>query len=170
MLDIKNVNPKMLIVGVVSSVVLIVMGIGIYLWLKNKKSPITNPYGLVFVQDGVLGMASYHFNSLSDCYISYKSAPDDWRLDDGSKVPVQKPFVRPSFDTSTRTFRGVIEWSPPKTWDGDHSWEYEMVFNKEFDAIVSGQVTGRPNGWILKYTTTVQDDAMQYLQYKPPQS
>ena len=36
-------------------------------------------WGCVFVQHGRLGLASYHFESLEDCYISYANAPDGWR-------------------------------------------------------------------------------------------
>ena len=52
------------------------------------------------------GLASYHFNSLEDCYISYDAAPETWRLDDGCRPPSKKPWEEVSYDPETRIFRG----------------------------------------------------------------
>jgi hypothetical protein len=99
---------------------------------------ITALYGTTFVQHEQLGVASYHFESPSNCYISYASAPALWRLDDGSALPEKKPFTNTSYEAETRTFKGVVEWDPP--FAGETRWEYEMVFSDDFAAIVSGAV------------------------------
>ena len=107
--------------------------------------------GSVYVQEGAeLGVASYHFDSLTKCYISYKNAPKDWILDDGKKPPEKKYFTRTSYNDETRTFMGVISWVP-SLWDTDNEWDYEFIFSEKFDTIVSGTCTCRPSGIIDKY-------------------
>ena len=56
------------------------------------------------------GVASYHFDSPEQCYISYANAPETWLLDDGSKPPRQKDFELMSYEPSSRTFKGTINW------------------------------------------------------------
>ena len=128
------------------------------------------PYGRVFVQEDGLGVASYHFDSASNCYISYARAPAEWKLDDESTPPAKKPFTQTSFDPRTRTFRGVVEWPAPRTWGGETSWEYEMIFTDAFDAIESGRVTVRPDGSVLRFglDDDDDDDALRYTVYTPP--
>lgn len=72
-------------------------------------------------------------------YISYEHAPASWTLDDGSRPPARKFFLNPTFDAATRTFTATIEWGPT-TFGGDGRWDYTMVFDEGFDAIVGGQV------------------------------
>jgi hypothetical protein len=60
-------------------------------------------FGLVFVQGGHAGVASYHFASPDDCWISYADAPEEWKLDDGSRPMPKKPFTAVAFDAATRT-------------------------------------------------------------------
>ncbi|CAE8648955.1 unnamed protein product [Polarella glacialis] len=98
-------------------------------------------FGLVFVQTPGLGCASYHFDAENDCYVSYASAPETWKLDDGSMPPAKKPFTDASWDPQTRTFRGVIEWAPGQKFDGQSRWEYEIVFAEDFFGIIGGSVT-----------------------------
>jgi len=99
----------------------------------------TSIVGQVYVQGGTVGLASYHFESLEDCYISYENAPDSWKLADGSSPPARKLFLSPAFDAETRTFTGTIEWGA-NTFGGHARWEYTMVFSETFDMIVSGAV------------------------------
>lgn len=40
---------------------------------------VTTIFGSTYVQAGVLGLASYHFNSLHDCYISYARSLETWK-------------------------------------------------------------------------------------------
>ncbi len=84
--------------------------------------------GEVYTQGrrGCLGVASYHFDTLEQTYISYAAALPEWRLDDGSAPPERKYFEETSYDGATRTFRGIIRWEPVP-FNGASRWEYEMV-------------------------------------------
>ncbi len=130
----------------------------------------TGPYGRVFVAKTGLGADSFHFDSVSDCYLSYARAPADWVLDDGSKLPAKKPFTRTSFDPRTRTFRGVVEWPPPATCHGgEQSWEYILIFTDAFDAVEWGLFTVRPSGAVFKLGEwSAEDEALRYTLYTPP--
>ena len=100
--------------------------------------------GLVFVQSGTVGLASYHFDGPGDVYIDYSEAPANWRLDDGSRFPDQKAFIDQGFDEDSRTFAGTIDWSDPEgtTAEGSRTWVYEMVFDRSYTEIAGGQVVG----------------------------
>ena len=74
------------------------------------------------------GVASYHFESREQCYISYANSPESWRLDDGSRPPGRKPFEQISYDESTRTFKGRVSW--PEPFDGAVRWDYTIVFSE----------------------------------------
>ena len=87
--------------------------------------PVTSIWGQVYLQDGSIGIASYHFDSPTECYISYANAPSDWKLDDGSSPPKKKYFENASYDEKTKVFRGVIIWKPAK-FNGEETWTYEM--------------------------------------------
>ena len=104
-----------------------------------RRPDVDSIYGCVFLQAGARGMASYHFVDADDCYISYEAAPDDWRLDDGSPPPERKRFEAPTYDASTRTFHGTIDWSD-NLFHGDARWEYTMVFSESFNIIRGGQM------------------------------
>lgn len=100
----------------------------------------SNLHEQVFIQRDGPGFVSYHFVHEAKAFISYESPKcAAWLLDDGQPLPARKPFEEASFDTETRTFRGVITWTPT-TFLGDQRWEYEMVFDTEFTQIVGGQV------------------------------
>ena len=96
-------------------------------------------FGLVFVQGGHAGVASYHFASPDDCWISYADAPEEWKLDDGSRPMPKKPFTAVAFDAATRTFHGTVLWEEA-TFDGASRWEYMMVFSEDYNLIVGGQM------------------------------
>lgn len=104
---------------------------------RLAKPAVTTMFGSIFAQNNKLGCASYHFDSEEDCYISYTNAHVDWCLDDGSPLPAKKPFTNARYDEGTRTFRGQVEWMPPR--GGETLWEYEMIFAEDFSAIVGGQ-------------------------------
>jgi len=103
-----------------------------------KKAAVSTLFGTVFLQGGAAGMAAYHFDAPDDCYISYESAPAEWKLDDGTPLAGRKAFVNPTYDASTRTFTGAIEWSPATINNGDARWEYTMTFSESFNIISSG--------------------------------
>ena len=69
------------------------------------------PFGCVYVQGMSVGVASYHFDSPGNIYISYEHAPPQWRLDNGDSPPMRKPFLEPAYNTDTRTFTGIIDWA-----------------------------------------------------------
>jgi hypothetical protein len=95
------------------------------------------------LQNGGLGLASYHFQpGIGEAYISYEAAPQEWNLDDGSRLPNKKVFVDPQYDSDTRTFMGTIEWGETAPFDGEARWEYKMVFSEDFKTIASGEVRG----------------------------
>ena len=74
------------------------------------------------------------------CYISYESAPPPWTLDDGTRPPGRSQHcARPSYDPAERTFRGTAEWSPPATFGGSASWDYEVIFAEDLECIVGGR-------------------------------
>ena len=85
-------------------------------------------FGCAFLQNGSVGVASYHFESPDECYISYEHAPEQWKLGDGSRPPPRKPFLNPKYGEATRTFTGTIEWE--EGFNGDARWEYEMIFSR----------------------------------------
>merc|ERR1712194_444738 len=94
----------------------------------------------IFVQGDTLGMASFHFVTDDEAFISYESvACTDWRLGDGNALPSKRKFAAASFDADTRTFRGVLSWAPT-SFCGDERWEYEMVFAPDYSGIVGGQI------------------------------
>ena len=99
--------------------------------------------GAVYVQGSHteydLGLASYHFESETDCYISYASPHCMmWpSLDNGERPPVKKPFVNVTIDENGRTFRGDIVWHPT-SWRHDKLWVYEMHFSEDYNSIESG--------------------------------
>jgi hypothetical protein len=86
-----------------------------------RQPDVSTIFGTAFLQGGKPGVASYHFDSPTDCYISYEHAPAQWTLDDGSHPPAKKSFVNPTYDASTRTFTGCIEWQTTTINNGDAS-------------------------------------------------
>jgi len=107
------------------------------------RDPPTRLLGCAFMQGGSLGLASYHFPvdaGVEGAYISYEAAPPSWFLDNGQPPPRRKPFVNPTFDEGTRTFRGTIDWSEA-AFGGDVRWDYAMVFAEDYSHIVGGGVT-----------------------------
>ena len=104
-----------------------------------RERSVSTVFGCAFVQASRLGLASYHFESPLDCYISYTNAPPEWLLDDGSAPPARMPFVDPSYDAASRTFHGVIDWGS-NPFNGSSRWEYQMVFSEDFSTITAGHV------------------------------
>jgi len=118
------------------------------IYWRNLRAATENAslFGLTYIQHGHIGVASYHFVREGEAYISYKHAPEQWRLDDGTSPPLQKPFIDPHYNTETRTFTGQIEWAP-MTFGGDARWEYTMIFSPDMNKIVDGMVkTFKPDG------------------------
>lgn len=124
-------------------------------------------FGNSFCQGFKVGLASYHFQSLEDSYISYESpATAQWPpLDNGMPIPSRVPFRNVSVNTDTEgktTFRGHICWLQDfgTAWQGSVGWEYEILFDSEFLCIVGGRVQSvslHPSG-----TTEVMEDMSTY--------
>ena len=95
--------------------------------------------GLTYTQRGGPGVASYHFEAPSNCFISYEAAPPSWRLDNGLRLPAHKPFENPDYDGATLVFTGTINWREA-TFHGDSRWEYEMHFSNDLSTISGGQM------------------------------
>lgn len=87
-------------------------------------------WGNTFCQALKVGLASYHFmgNSEAGAYISYEHEHTSvWPpLDNGNPIPTRIWFVETSFDATTRTFRGKIDWegTHQTTWQGCRWWRY----------------------------------------------
>jgi hypothetical protein len=88
--------------------------------LVRNPPPFTPPtpttiYGEVYTQGLAIGLASYHFVSETECYISYSMAPlIGWRLDDGTLFPEKKDFSHCKYDPATLTFTGDVVWTPAR--------------------------------------------------------
>eukprot|EP00052_Salpingoeca_macrocollata_P009291 m.73423 g.73423 ORF g.73423 m.73423 type:complete len:214 (-) comp17029_c0_seq5:107-748(-) len=96
----------------------------------------STPRGLVFYQNGLPGVAAYHFDEDTP-YISYANAPNTWRTRDGTKVPERKEFV--DFSFHDHEFRGKIVWGE-NTLGGDAEWHYVIKFAPDFSRIVGGTI------------------------------
>lgn len=112
--------------------------------LVSSGAPLATPdvdtvFGLVFLQAGADGVASYHFDSPEDIYISYTQAPAGWKLDDGSRPPAKKPFTDTTYDASSRTFEGTILWSEA-AFGGAAKWVYRMEFSEDYNIICGGEM------------------------------
>jgi len=104
--------------------------------------------GAIYVQNGGVGYASYHFDAVNDVYISYQNFPGAY-LDNGQPFPNKKPFTNRVFDIPQRTFEATVDWSSPEntTVSGAERWEYEMIFSPNYSTISGGQVKAfAPNG------------------------
>ena len=104
-----------------------------------RRPQVSSIFGSVYLQRGAPGVAAYHFVSPEECFISYESAPSEWRLEDGSAPPARKHFEAASYDADSRTFRGTIDWGD-NPFGGSARWEYTMVFSSNFSSIEGGQV------------------------------
>ena len=93
------------------------------------------------MQGNTLGLASYHFESEENCYISYSSPQcQQWPdLENGERPPAKKQFVNISVDEEQRVFKGDIVWAPT-SWHGDVLWRYKMRFSEDYGTIIGGKV------------------------------
>jgi hypothetical protein len=111
-----------------------------------RPAPTYNPNsacGNVFCQALRVGMASYHFVSEQDIYISYEH-PEALRwppLDNGMPIPSRVRFHNISWPDS-HTFHGQICWLQDygTGWQGMIRWDYKMKFDTEYMCISSGNV------------------------------
>ena len=97
----------------------------------------TSPFGSVYAQDGVVGKASFHFVHKKP-FVSYKAAPQEWVLANGSMPPEKMYFENTSYDGGSKTFKGTINWTSPTQNVWKH--EYTLVFDETFESVESGDV------------------------------
>lgn len=142
------------------------MGCGSYVpkeanWI-SKLEAIDNLDGTIFVMRNLkghtngVGCASFHFNGGSthtldngNSYIDYTRFPK-LRLASGAKPPAQKSFTEVSYDPTTRTFTGKIDWegdsldasgAPGNRLLSGSTQVYTIVFQEGFFRVQSGEVT-----------------------------
>lgn len=127
----------------------------------------TTIFGLVFIQAGGIGVASYHFDAEDDCFISYRNAPDAWRLADGAELPAKKSFSQFSWNAESRLFHGVVEWDPP--FGGNSRWDYEIFFAEDFSGVVDGKVLldGGPREISFRAPWDEDLHKLSYLRWTP---
>jgi len=89
----------------------------------------------VYVQDGGIGFASYHFFGIRS-YISYTNMR--WKDDNGNPVPFVRIFEDIKFDPEQRIFEAVINWTPVTVNNGDYKWIYKMIFSEDYSIIIDG--------------------------------
>ena len=87
--------------------------------------------------------------------------PPSVKLDNGDSLPAVKPFDSPLWDAASRTFTGVIDWSPT-TFGGNARWEYKIVFSEDFREISGGEVRAFDAAGELDHTSRYGQD----LRYK----
>lgn len=136
----------------------------------NKKlatPKIATIYGSVFVQNLGMDVASYHFDSEDNCYISYAKAPASWKDDSGEEVPPRKHFKNCLWDEEKRIFRGSVEWDPPM--NDSRMWTYELTFAEDFVAIVGGSVEHghRRTSFKPPWSDTIDGNCLTYFRATP---
>lgn len=144
--------------------------------LLKPDQEVTTIFGQTYIQNDTSGVASFHFVSEAEAYISYESAgcvalP---ALDDGGRPPDRKPFENASYDERTRTFRGTVHWASA-SWLGDARWEYEMVFADDFMSVVGGQLKAFASGSttpcrIQRFAEDQKDNELCYSRLVPASS
>ena len=101
-------------------------------------------WGNTFCQGFKVGLASYHFETNEEAFISYEHpGTSQWPpLDDGSPVPSRVFFRNTTWDATERIFRGEICWQDDfqTSWQGFQKWKYDMKFDSNFTFIASGTV------------------------------
>jgi hypothetical protein len=131
-----------------------------------RRPEVSTIFGCTYVQGQTEGLASYHFESETACFISYAAAPDHWTLDDGSRPPEQKHFSDVSYNPLTRTFTGKIDWSP-RLFGGDQIWAYKLIFSDNFDIVCGGHIKATlANG--MQGETLRFPRHLRYKRRKPP--
>jgi hypothetical protein len=101
-------------------------------------------WGNTFCQGFKVGLASYHFQTNEEAFISYEHpVSSQWPpLDDGSPIPGRMFFRNAAWDATERVFRGEICWQEDcgTTWQGFGKWKYQMRFDSSYTFIASGTV------------------------------
>ena len=101
-----------------------------------------NKYGKLekraFVVEGKnMGEGSLHFKSKM-CYVSWKKATDEQKMENGEPLPAKLEFKGVAFDEAKRTFVGTIEW--PSAFEEKDKEVYSLTFAEDFGSITEGTV------------------------------
>ena len=114
---------------------------------RQRQVPTYNRDGLwgnVFCQAMKVGLASYHFVSPTESYLSYEHPTSSaWpSLDNGSPIPSRVYFRNVSFNNYI--FKAQILWNEDfqTSWSGMSRWDYTIVFDPNFMVIRGGKVDG----------------------------
>ena len=99
---------------------------------------LTSPEDQIYVQEGKLGLASYHFDKGAP-FLNHSNVPASWCFDDGEPLPAKVMFEKVDYDEGKRQFRAEISW-PDVPVDGDSKWKFEFKFSKDFLQIGRGLV------------------------------
>ena len=101
------------------------------------------------------------------CHVSYSRAPEDWTVDDGSRLPERKTFEGCQYDVATRTFRATVRWSDAPI-GGSVLWQYRMVFSDDFRIIVDGEVISLDDSGNQITSDRYPHDLRYWLHRSPP--
>jgi hypothetical protein len=74
--------------------------------------------------------------------------------------------MNPVYTPADRTLKATISWGETTTNGGDASWDYTMVFSKDFQSIESGEIiTKAPDGTVNKTLYFGQDLFYSLVQF-----
>jgi hypothetical protein len=94
--------------------------------------------GLIFVQFGLVGLASYHFDLIKRSYINYENRPTEWKFDDGSPIADKVYFSNEKYDSKTKTFDANVVFE--KEFLGIKLAKFHFKFDDSLARIISGNI------------------------------
>jgi len=134
----------------------------------NRLKPSADIDGTTFVQFGIVGLASYHFNLKKDSFINYENRPKEWKYDDGSALSDKIYFWDEKYDPKLKEFSAYVVFEKPLF--GVRLAEYKLKFDDLLTKIVSGGIQtydscGNPIK-VNSLLVTFGDDPNKDLVYK----
>ena len=139
-----------------------------------------SPFGRIYFNANIdknhaVGKASYHFQTPDKCFISYDTAPDEWKFDDGSLIRAGMPIIKiesTTFDAATRTFTGLV-FLPKPAFNGELRWKFSIVFSEDFAETTGGAVAASKlpqdglfvSDWTKTMSFGTDNDSTLYLEY-----
>lgn len=104
----------------------------------NRLKPSADIDGTTFVQFGIVGLASYHFNLKKGSYINYENRPKEWKYDDGSALSDKVYFKEEKYDPKLKEFNAYVVFEKPIV--GVRLAEFKLKFDDLLKKIVSGKI------------------------------
>ena len=134
----------------------------------NRLKPSADIDGTTFVQFGIVGLASYHFNLKKDSFINYENRPKEWKYDDGSALSDKVYFRDEKYDPKLKEFSAYVVFEKPLF--GVRLVEYKLKFDDLLSKIVTGGIQtydscGNPIN-VKSLLVTFGDDPNKDLVYK----